>query len=224
MRPYRSSWYSDKASFGSANPVPVGGGATVTGIDQRLVPTFTDVPPTHAFHDEIVWVASRGVSPGYGDGTFRPLLPVNRDAMAAFLYRLAGSPPFTPPSRSPFSDLLTTHKLYKEITWVAAKGISTGYAEKNGTRTFRPQLAVSREQMAAFLYRYAGKPEFTPPSVSPFTDVPRTHKFYKEITWVASKKITTGWAGSNGTRTFRPLGGVNRQSIAAFLFRFENPR
>ncbi|MFC0680912.1 S-layer homology domain-containing protein [Lysobacter korlensis] len=222
--PYHSVWYHDQTSFGYADPVPVAGGATVTGINQRLVPSFTDVPTTHAFYDEIIWLASRGITPGYGDGTFRAAQSVNRDAMAAFLYRLAGSPPFSPPSRSPYTDVPRTHTFYKQITWLAAKGITAGFAERDGTRTFRPQLPVSRATMAAFLYRYAGKPKFTPPSVSPFTDVPRTHTFYKEITWFVSKKITPGWVESDGTRTFRPLHVVNRQATAAFLFRYANPR
>ena len=44
--------------------------------------------------------------------------------------------------------------------------------------------------MAAFLYRYAGKPSFTPPSKSPFPDTPRPKtQFYKEITWLASRRV-----------------------------------
>jgi hypothetical protein len=71
--------------------------------------------------------------------------------------------------------------------------------------------------MAAFLYRFAGKPAFTPPAVSPFSDVTPSTPFYKEITWLASTGITGGF--SDGT--FRPLGTVKRDAMAAFLFRFD---
>ena len=51
---------------------------------------FSDVPVGTAFRTEIEWLASTGTTTGYADGTYRPLSPVNRDAMAAFLYRRAG--------------------------------------------------------------------------------------------------------------------------------------
>ena len=51
---------------------------------------FSDVGTGHPFYREITWLADRGVTRGYADGTFRPSAAVNRDAMAAFLYRDAG--------------------------------------------------------------------------------------------------------------------------------------
>ncbi len=116
---------------------------------RNLVPFFTDVPAGAAFRAEITWLAQQRITTGYADGTFRPAPSVNRDAMAAFLYRAAGSPAYTPPSSSPFSDVPRTHPFYKEIAWVAAKNISTGYADG----TFRPKNKVERRAMAAFLYR-----------------------------------------------------------------------
>ncbi len=73
--------------------------------------------------------------------------------------------------------------------------------------------------MAAFMYRLAGEPEFDPPTVSPFTDVTPTTQFYKEITWLASEKISTGWTEADGTRTFRPANSVARDAMAAFMYR-----
>jgi hypothetical protein len=52
---------------------------------------FSDVPPGHAFEDEITWMADTGISTGYPDGTFRPGQAVTRQAMAAFMGRLADS-------------------------------------------------------------------------------------------------------------------------------------
>jgi hypothetical protein len=69
------------------------------------------------------------------------------------------------------------------------------------------------------MYRLAGKPDFTPPVTSPFTDVPAGTQFYKEITWLAAQEISTGWAEGNG-RTYRPLQPVNRDAMAAFMYRY----
>lgn len=114
---------------------------------------FSDVPPNNQFYTEIQWLAQSGVTSGYGDGTYRPLQQVERGAMAAFFYCLAGKPNFTPPATSPFSDVPTDHPFYKEITWMRSKGITTGYADG----TFRPRDSVNRDAMAAFIYRFDQK-------------------------------------------------------------------
>ncbi|MGO3211331.1 MAG: hypothetical protein ACTIJK_16220 [Brachybacterium sp.] len=53
---------------------------------------FKDVRPGMEHYDAMVWMKESGTSTGWTDGTYRPLSSVNRDAMAAFLYRDAGSP------------------------------------------------------------------------------------------------------------------------------------
>ena len=186
---------------------------------------FTDVPTTAQFFKEIQWMGSKGISTGWAqaDGTrlYQPLLSVNRDAMAAFMYRLAGSPAFTAPGISPFADVPPTAQFYKEITWLAAQGISTGWVEADGSKTYRPLQPVNRDAMAAFMHRLAGSPAFTAPTVSPFADVPPTAQFYKEITWLASTGITTGWTEADGSKTYRALSPVARDAMAAFMYRYD---
>ncbi|GAB3546183.1 hypothetical protein GCM10027404_06020 [Arthrobacter tumbae] len=194
----------------------VGTGA-YSSASTPLAPTpspFIDVPQNNRFFTEITWLAAEGISTGYDDETFRPLQPVNRDAMAAFMYRFAGEPDFVPPAVSPFKDVTPTTKFYKEITWLASEGISTGYDDK----TFRPLQPVNRDAMAAFMYRFAGEPGFTAPKDSPFPDVAVGGQFFKEITWLASTKITTGYDDGK----FRPVQAVNRDAMAAFMYRFSN--
>lgn len=187
-------------------------------------PSFTDVAVDNQFYKEISWLSSAGISTGWvaGDGTrtYGPLLPVNRDAMAAFMYRLSGKPAFTPPPVSPFRDVATDNQFYKEITWLASTGVTTGWVEPDGTKTYRPLQSVNRDAMAAFMYRLAGKPAFTPPAVSPFRDVATDNQFYKEITWLASTGITTGWTAPDGSKTYAPLQAVNRDAMAAFMYRY----
>jgi len=175
-------------------------------------PTFSDVAAGHPFYEEITWLAEQGVTTGFPDGTFRGLAPIERQAMAAFLYRYAGEPAFTPPAVSPFDDVRPSDPFYKEITWLAAEGVTTGFADG----TFRPAAPIERQAMAAFLYRFAAEPEFTPPAVSPFDDVRPSDPFYKEITWLAAEGVTTGFPDG----TFRSRAAIERQAMAAFLFRF----
>lgn len=185
---------------------------------------FADVLPGAQFSAEIYWLAKKGISTGWvesnGSRTFRPVQPVNRDAMAAFLYRLAGSPAYTPPASSPFTDVPVRTQFYKEITWLASKGVSTGWVEGGGSRTFRPVQPVNRDAMAAFMYRFANSPSFVAPANSPFSDVPVGTQFYKEITWLASTAISSGWTETDGSKTYRPVQPVNRDAMAAFMFRY----
>ena len=189
---------------------------------------FSDINANSSFSREITWLALERISGGWGEpdgtSTFRSSQPVNRDQMAAFLFRLAGSPAdFVPPAQSPFADIPTNHTFYKEISWLADQGISGGWSEPNGTKTFRPGATVNRDQMAAFLYRHAGKPEYTPPAVSPFTDIPTNYPFYKEIAWLAEMKISGGWSEADGSKTFRPGSAVLRDQMAAFMYRYRHP-
>ena len=172
---------------------------------------FSDVPTHAAFYTEIEWLASRKITTGYGDGTFRPDQSVERGAMAAYFYRMAGSPAVNLPKTSPFLDVPTNHPFYKEIVWMHQRGITTGY----GDGTFRPNEAVSREATAAFLYRYSGSPAIPAAHGSGFKDVRANNSFYREIIWLESRKITAGY----GDGTFRPYDSVSRGAMAAFLYR-----
>jgi hypothetical protein len=134
------------------------------------VSPFRDVPTSTMFYKEIAWLAEQGIARGWTDGTYRPWEPVNRDAMAAFLYRAAGTPHYDPPADSTFRDVTPGQEHYKEIAWLAAKGISTGWADG----TYRPVEAVKRDAMAAFLYRYA-VPEWRTPTPTALEKVPVAH-------------------------------------------------
>ena len=173
---------------------------------------FTDVPVDYPFVNDINWLAQRRITTGYPDGTFRPNGSVERGAMAAFFYRMAGSPQFTAPSTPSFKDVPRDHPFYKEIEWMRARGITTGWSDG----TFRPNAAVNRDAMAAFFYRFAGSPAYSAPVASPFSDVSTGSQFYREISWLAEQRITTGWADGS----FRPVQPIERGAMAAFLHRY----
>ncbi|MEE1618415.1 alkaline phosphatase PhoX [Brachybacterium sp. J153] len=172
---------------------------------------FTDVKKGQEHYDAIIWAYENGIAKGYKDDTFRPLQPVNRDAMAAFLYRLAGSPEVDLPRSEPFKDVKKGQEHYTEIIWAYQMGITTGWSD----RTFRPTQPIARDAMAAFVYRYAGSPEIAEPTTAPFTDVKPSMMYAKEIAWLKERGVSKGW--SDGT--YRPLNPMNRDATTAFLQR-----
>ncbi|MCP2637528.1 S-layer homology domain-containing protein, partial [Microbacterium sp. HD4P20] len=185
------------------------------------VSSVSSSPVFNVFARDIVWLSSSGISTGWAlpDGAkeFRPGAAVTRDVMAAFLYRLAGQPQYTPPAVSPFADVPATYTFYKEIAWLASTGISGGW-EVGDSLEYRPGASVTRDVMAAFLYRMAGEPSFVAPTVSPFTDVAVDNVFYEEIAWMASTGISAGWT-VDGVVEYRPGGVVTRDVMSAFLHR-----
>ncbi|WP_342372098.1 S-layer homology domain-containing protein [Propioniciclava soli] len=183
-----------------------------------LTPAFPDVPAQDMFHTEVMWLAANDITTGYPDGTFRPGASVNRDAMAAFLHRMAGRPVPPAPGTAPFADVAPSDQFAAEIGWLAATGITTGYPDG----TFRPVTPVNRDAMAAFVYRFFHDHWFagtvaapTPPTTPVFVDVATDNPFHAEIAWLASSGIATGWEDG----TFRPLTPIARDAMAAFLFR-----
>ena len=185
-------------------PVPLTGGdnRTLTNV------SYNDIAG-NLFENDIIKLGEKSITTGYPDGGFHPLESIERGAMAAYLYRLAGSPEFEAPAESPFSDVPTTHPFYKEIAWLKATGITTGWEDG----TFRPEDSINREAMAAFFYRAAGSPEVQQKAT--FTDV-SGNPFAKEISWFQFSKLSTGWPDS----TFRPHDSVKRDAMAAYMMRY----
>jgi len=111
---------------------------------------LTDVPPAEPFHTAIEWAIDENVVGGYEDDTFRPTVPVSRQAMVVFLWRRSGQPsgPFSP---SGLTDLPAPGTFRTAIEWAVANGIVNGYADD----TFRGTNSVSRQAVVAFLHRWA---------------------------------------------------------------------
>lgn len=190
----------------------------------RLPVIFDDVVHGDSAAPAVLWMKENRLTTGYGDGTFRPLSNVNRDATAAFFYRLAGRPAFTPPAVSPFADVPKDSEFYREITWLASTGITRGWEDG----TFRPLEPVARDAMAVFLYRYVERfggfeerdlspASFITPTAPVFVDVPPGTQFYREIAWARATELAMGW--SDGT--YRPRDAIERQAMAWFLYRYD---
>jgi hypothetical protein len=175
-------------------------------------PDFLDVAPSSIFYKNIRWMRFTQITDGFPDNTYRPTLAVTRGSLVQFLYRMVGEPagPFPDPG---FTDVTSSHSFYTAISWAAANGVVGGYNDD----TFRPGLTVSRQGIAAILYRLAGSPPGPFPDPG-FTDVPAAHQFADAIWWAAANGVVGGFIDD----TFRPTSPTSRQAMAALLSRFSD--
>ncbi|QIK63704.1 hypothetical protein G7068_11285 [Leucobacter viscericola] len=134
-------------------------------------------------------------------------------------------PVCTPPRKTAvFRDTPLTHKFYKEIDWMSCMGYSTGWRQPVGKPLYKPQDNLSREAMAAFIFRMEAPKSYRAPKVSPFADMKPGDPFYREISWMFESGLSTGWYDPAGKPTFRPKQNPTREAMAAFIYRLESPQ
>ncbi|UFS57732.1 S-layer homology domain-containing protein [Subtercola endophyticus] len=205
--------------------IQVSAGSTAQVYFQLSETGFADISIDHTFAKPIAWMKSSGISTGYysdGVATYRPTEDVQRQAMAAFLYRFArgDTSGWIPPSTASFADVPAGSTFWRETEWMKAMGITTGSVDPStGKLIFDPTAPVTRQAMAAFLARYAHASTTTPATPS-FTDVDASNPFYAQIEWMHATGLTTGYDNGDGTFSFHPDEAVSRQAMAAFLYRY----
>jgi hypothetical protein len=133
---------------------------------------FADVPVSSQQCGVIAWAVDAGIANGYADGGFHPSEPVTRRAAAAFLHRATHSGKDAPScTAAPFPDVVPGTGLCGDIAWMAAKRISTGYADGH----FHPGRWVTHYAMTTFLGRIGPPPAVVAaepaPTVSPTPSV-----------------------------------------------------
>ena len=183
---------------------------------------FNDVATNYKFYEPIAWMFTEGLSTGVKTNSgrdYQPKVGVSREAMAAFLYRLEGAN-YKGPKVSPFADVKPGDKFYNEIAWMYQTGLSTGVKQQTGKPNYAPKAKVSREAMAAFIYRLEHATAKAP-NVSPFGDMNTSDKFFKEIAWMSSEGLSTGIRQASGKPFYAPKAQVSREAMAAFLYRLE---
>lgn len=197
---------------------PTNGGSVAGAVAAVAVLTeqdaFPDVRTTHPFWAEIMWAVEHGITTGYVDGLFHPASQLSRQALVAWLYRLAGSPKVTVPTPTTFSDDPAGHPFVDEVEWAVAVGITNGYPDG----TFRPAASITRQALVTLLHRLAGSPAVVLPATPTFPDVPSTHVFAGPIEWAAGLGIVQGFADGR----FSPQAPVSRMASSAFLYRYRH--
>lgn len=166
---------------------------------------FSDVDANAYYYDAVQWAVQKGITSGTSETTFGPDQTCTRAQTIVFLWRACGSP--APKGNdNPFSDVAETSFYCKAVQWAAEQGIVSG-------STFDPDTAVTRAQVATFLYRNAGSPAVK--GGTAFTDVPNDAYYAQAVAWVAEKGITSGV----GENTFHPDDSCTRGQIVTFLYR-----
>jgi len=180
---------------------------------------FDDVPGDYWAYREIGTMRWLGVAGGYSvdPPVFAPGTPVTRDQMAAFLCRAYLIPGVNSPTPS-FADVPAEHWAFRYVEALRAAGIVLGYAptDAGGLPSFRPELSVSRDQMAVFLSRIA-KLWLPDMITAPFADVPADYWAAPAIAAVQQAGIAQGYPGS--PPSFRPQEVVTRDQMCVFLER-----
>ena len=126
-----------------------------------------------------------------------------------------------------FIDVDETTPHTDEVLWLAKTGVSEGWTEIDGTRTFKPYVEVARCDMAAFIRRLAKNNNWldaatwTPTEAdwNTFKDIDKSSPHAEDVLWLAHAEISQGWNVGNGKKEFRPLVTVARCDMAAFLQR-----
>ena len=125
-------------------------------------PSFADVSPNSTAYKEIEWMYAQGISLGTTQATglplYKPLDPVSRQSMAIFLARSKGANLATPPAIQRFGDVPLNATSAAAIEWMFVNNISTGTAQPSGLPLYQPSGPVSRQAMAAFLFRLDALP------------------------------------------------------------------
>ena len=181
---------------------------------QTTVGGFTDIAD-HWGKDAILFTVDKGLFKGVTDTTFEPNGQMTRGMLATVLYRMENQPEITTPAG--FADVEAGAWYANGINWAANAKVVNGVGENK----FAPNNNISREQLAAMLYRYAQFKEYDVTKqgdISQFTDNAKVGDWAKEaIAWAVGNEIIKGDNGS-----INPQGEATRAEVATMLQRFIN--
>ena len=176
------------------------------------VPQFTDVSEGAWYYDAVRYVCEKGMMNGVAEGTFAPNSTTDRAMLVTILYRLENEPAT---SGSSFADVPSGQWYTDAVAWAAENGIVNGVT----ATTFAPNRPITREQMAAILYRYAawkGCDVSGQVDLSGYTDADSVSTYAKEaLAWANAEGLITGVTGT----TLRPAGSAVRAQAATILMR-----
>lgn len=197
-------------------PPPVTPGTPVTPA-RPAAPVglpFADVSGSDWFYNDVRYVYEKGIMDGTGADRFSPNAPLTRAMIVTILYRMAGSPSVS--GSSDFTDVAAGKWFAKAVAWAAANGIVNGY----GDSLFGPNDPVTREQLAAILYRYAVYGGMTAvtleENLGSFADTAQLSAYaIQAMNWAVGQGLING-SGSN----LVPKAQATRAQVAAIIHRY----
>lgn len=191
---------------------------TVSAVfaDQESASTFSDIPDDAWYGNAVAYVTGKGLMNGTGDSTFSPQRTMTRTMLVTVLYRLDGSPAVS--SKKDFSDVKDGSWYSDAVTWASANGIVLGYAGN----TFSPDSSITRQQMAAILYRYAQYKGYdvsagADTNILSYTDAPVISEYaVPAFQWACGAGVING----NGANALAPNDPATRAQVATIVMRF----
>ena len=203
------------ADAGAYDVVVTDSCTSATSNAATLSVEFADVPVSSPFHDDILTIATAGITGGCGGGNYCPTSPVRRDQMAVFLLKAEHGSSYLPPAcTGVFPDVPCPSSFADWVEQLATEGVTSGCGGGN----YCPAGSVTRAQMAVFLLKSSqGSSYAPPPATGVFGDVPVGSFGADFIEDLYSRGITGGCSAS--PLLYCPAATVLRQQMATFLVR-----
>lgn len=176
---------------------------------------FNDVSANDWFASAVDYVTGKGMMNGTADNTFSPKANTTRGMVVTVLYRLENQPST---SAASFTDVASGAYYANAVAWANANGIVSGY----GSGKFGPNDKVTREQLAAILYRYAQYKKYDvsvgeDTNILSYNDAQSISTYaIPAIQWACGAGVVTGKSGSK----LDSKGNATRAEVAAMLMRF----
>lgn len=210
-------WYADKGLTKKITSVKLDANTTVyakwTEAPVSGLP-FGDVKSADWFYNDVKYVYEKGMMAGTAADVFAPNATTTRAMIVTILYRLEGSPAVT--GTSAFVDVPAGQWYTDAVNWAAANQIVKG----TSATTFAPNASITREQMAAILYRYAqykGYDVTKKADLSGYSDNSQVSAYAKDaLAWANAAKLINGVTNT----TLAPQGNATRAQVSAILHRF----
>ena len=210
-------WYADKGLTKKITSVKLDANTTVyakwTETPVSSLP-FGDVKSGDWFYNDVKYVYDKGMMAGTAADVFAPNATTTRAMIVTILYRLEGSPAVT--GTSAFVDVPAGQWYTDAVNWAAANQIVKG----TSATTFAPNDSITREQMAAILYRYAqykGYDVTKKADLSGYSDNGQVSAYARDaLAWANAAKLINGVTNT----TLAPQGNATRAQVSAILHRF----
>ncbi len=177
--------------------------------------TFKDVKKNDWYYEAVEYVANKGLMNGTGNDEFTPDANTTRGMIVTILYRLEGSPKV---SMSTFTDVANTEYYAKAVAWAEKNGIVNGYGEGK----FGPNDVITREQLAAIMYRYSNYKKYDTSvgedtNILSYNDISELSEYaVSSMQWACGAGLVNGI----GDGKLAPKGNATRAQLATILMRY----
>ena len=207
-----------KINDGTYEFVMPSGSVTVKAEFEMIPPPFEDTSDQAWYYEAVHYVYYHKIMTGTGSGEFSPNATLSRAMVAQILYNLEGQPTMT--GEGTFVDA-AEHWAADAIAWAKQTGVVAGY-EGN---IFRPEKAVTREELAQMLYNYAQYKGYNLTATGDLTVFPDGDMVQDwaetAMSWANGNKLINGSEQAGGNLILSPNGNTTRAEAASILMNFD---